>query len=102
MSCTKTDPNVACANETQRLLWALIHDALAHPLMALSGYSKWALRLHDYTSHKAWPRHIARLVTTDLEKLLVIEAVLRAEGIGFVSTGAPAANCGYVHTLELL
>jgi hypothetical protein len=52
----KTDPNKACSNVKERLLWAVLHDALAHPVMALSGYSKWAKRFHDYTSHKAWPR----------------------------------------------
>lgn len=102
MSCTKTDPNRACANEGQRLLWALAHDGLAHPLMALSGYSKWALRFHDYTSHKAWPRTIVQVATTDLGKLLSLEETLRHCGFAFVSTGAPTANGGYVHTLELL
>lgn len=51
-----TDPRDACANERQRLLWALIHDGLAHPLMALTGYCKVAVAFHDWTSHKAWPR----------------------------------------------
>lgn len=37
----KTDPN-----EKENMLWAFIHDAIAHPLMALTGY----------TSHRAWPR----------------------------------------------
>lgn len=52
----KTDPNEACANTEQRLLWALVHDAIAHPLMALSGYARWALAFHDWTSRHAWPR----------------------------------------------
>ena len=98
----KTDPNLACANERQRLLWALVHDVLAHPLMGLSAYSKAALRFHDYTSHKAWPRTTVQVATPELGKLLILEAILRNEGVAFKSTGAPTANGGYVHTLELL
>lgn len=50
------DPRKACANRKQRLGWALVHDGIAHPLMALTLFAKWALRFHDYTSHRAWPR----------------------------------------------
>jgi hypothetical protein len=53
---SRADPRKACANEQQRLFWALVHDGLAHPLMALTGYCKPAMRFHDWTSHKAWPR----------------------------------------------
>lgn len=52
----KTDPNKGCSNQEERLFWAVLHDAVAHPLMSLFGYPKWALRFHDYTSHRAWPR----------------------------------------------
>lgn len=52
----KTDPNKGCKNTTQRLGWAVLHDAIAHPFLALTGYSKLGLKFHDYTSHKAWPR----------------------------------------------
>ena len=52
----KTDPNKACTNKKERLFWAVLHDAVAHPAMALSGYSNWSMRFHNYTSHKAWPR----------------------------------------------
>lgn len=52
----KTDPRAACANAHEYLGWAVVHDAIAHPLMAASGYSKWALRFHDWTSLRAWPR----------------------------------------------
>ena len=51
----RTDPILACGNTQQKCLWALVHDALAHPLMALTGWSAWGIRLHDYTSKKAWP-----------------------------------------------
>ena len=50
------DPRKACANNRESLGWALLHDAVAHPLMALTLYSHWALRFHDYTSTHAWPR----------------------------------------------
>lgn len=52
----RTDPRKACANDDERCFWAFIHDAFAHPLMALSNWSNWSLRFHDWTSHHAWPR----------------------------------------------
>jgi hypothetical protein len=52
----RTDPRVACGNEKELVFWAFVHDAIAHPLMALTGWSKFSLRFHDYTSHYAWPR----------------------------------------------
>ena len=52
----KTDPRTACANAQERLGWALLHDLVAHPFMALTGYSAPALRFHDWTSFRAWPR----------------------------------------------
>lgn len=52
----RTDPRAACANERETLLWALLHDAVAHPLMALTGYCALSLRFHNFTSKFAWPR----------------------------------------------
>lgn len=54
---TKLDPNKYCVHFEEILLWALVHDMIAHPLMAITLY-KWqpALNFHDYTSHKAWRR----------------------------------------------
>lgn len=52
----KTDPNKACSNKKEHLLWALLHDGIAHPFMALTKYSKLSKRFHDFTSQKAWPR----------------------------------------------
>ncbi len=52
----KTDPNEGCNSKEERLFWAVIHDGICHPLMALSGYSRWSIKFHNYTSHKAWPR----------------------------------------------
>lgn len=51
-----TDPRRACANKEERLLWALLHDGVAHPLMALTLFSRWAVAFHDWTSQRAWPR----------------------------------------------
>lgn len=43
---------------TERLGWAIVHDAIAHPLMALSLYSHWAIRFHQWTGRRAWkPTH---------------------------------------------
>lgn len=37
-------------------MWAFIHDLIAHPLCALTLYSAWAVKFHDWTSLKAWDR----------------------------------------------
>lgn len=52
----RTDPRKACANEEERAFWAAFHDLIAHPLLVLSWYSRWAVWLHDKTSMLAWPR----------------------------------------------
>ena len=52
----KTDPNRHCTNFEENTFWATIHDAIAHPLMALTMYSGWSVRFHDFTSRKAWDR----------------------------------------------
>lgn len=52
----KTDPRAACVNTEERLFWALVHDGLAHPFMALTHYSSIAVRFHNFTSLRAWPR----------------------------------------------
>jgi hypothetical protein len=51
----RTDPRIACANEKERWGWAFLHDALAHPLMAFTGYCRWSLAFHNFTSRRAWP-----------------------------------------------
>lgn len=90
----RTDPRDACKNERQRLLWAIVHDGLAHPLMVLTGYCKAALRFHDWTSYKAWPRkenmHISPQSWTG-DRVLVEKwaAKLRLCGIPFVLSCAP-------------
>lgn len=50
-----TDPILACGNTQQRCFWAFIHDAIAHPFMAFTGWSKISIRFHDFTSKRAWP-----------------------------------------------
>lgn len=55
----RTDPRKACENEKQLLVWAIIHDLIAHPFMALTLYWRVSLRLHDWTSQRAWPRNTA-------------------------------------------
>lgn len=52
----KTDPRAACANAHERKAWAVLHDLVAHPLMALTNWSGSSLRFHDWTSFHAWPR----------------------------------------------
>jgi hypothetical protein len=59
----RTDPRSACANEKELLFWAVVHDLIAHPLMALTCYSKLSLRFHDWTSQRAWPRDTRTLVS---------------------------------------
>jgi hypothetical protein len=52
----KTDPNLHCINFEQRLIWAMIHDIIAHPFMGLTMYSRISIEFHNYTSQKAWKR----------------------------------------------
>lgn len=54
-SAVRTDPNKAC-DRPGHLGWAVVHDLLAHPFMAATGFSRIGVRFHDWTSHKAWPR----------------------------------------------
>lgn len=38
--------------------WAIVHDLIAHPLMALTRYSRWSMRFHTWSARRAWkPRH---------------------------------------------
>lgn len=53
----KLDPNKYCIVYEQTLIWALIHDIIAHPAMALTLYEvDMFIKFHDYTSAKAWIR----------------------------------------------
>lgn len=37
-----------------RAVWAFLHDAVAHPLLALTGCANWAVRFHEWTSRKSY------------------------------------------------
>lgn len=52
----RTDPRKACDNPEESWFWAIVHDVFAHPLSALTLYSAPAVRFHNWTSEKAWPR----------------------------------------------
>lgn len=53
----KKDPNKYCVKYKENILWAIIHDVIAHPLMAISLYKvDMFINFHDYTSSKAWMR----------------------------------------------
>jgi len=38
------------------MAWRFVHNLLAHPLLALTLESSLAVRFHDWTANKAWPR----------------------------------------------
>lgn len=53
----KLDPNRYCIHYDENLFWAIVHDTIAHPLMAITLYKvEWFIRFHNYTSQKAWVR----------------------------------------------
>lgn len=81
----KTDPNKHCINFKQNLIWALIHDIIAHPFMALTGYSGWGIAFHNYTSYKAWVRD-EKPVVQDKERFAKLSA-LAEETRSMVITG---------------
>lgn len=56
----RTDPRTACANAEERVWWAIVHDLIAHPLMALTLWHPLLVRFHDWTSTHAWPRASTR------------------------------------------
>lgn len=89
----KKDPNKAC-DKPGHLGWAILHDALAHPFMALTGFSRLGVRFHDWTSHKAWPRRqrAAREYVMESYNLTAVESFkhfLNLQGIATVVTSAP-------------
>ena len=38
-----------------RSFWRFVHNAVAHPLMALSFGARWSDRFHDWTYEQGWP-----------------------------------------------
>ena len=101
-----TDPRKACANKEERLLWALIHDGLAHPFMAVTGFSRLSLWFHDWTSHKAWPRkpsswrRRAILGTNDKAFAFNWADQLRFEGAPHVVRSIPDGKGGFRYEVE--
>jgi hypothetical protein len=51
----KTDERRLAWAFNESHVWALVHDAIAHPLMAVFYYARWTRRFHAWTSDKAWP-----------------------------------------------
>ena len=45
--------------QKEKFGWVLVHNCIAHPLMAVTLDSKWSVKFHDWTATKAWPRHEA-------------------------------------------
>jgi hypothetical protein len=56
----KLDPNRLDYGYREFKAWAVAHDLIFHPLLAISLYSRWAIRLHAWSSNKAWPRRAGR------------------------------------------
>lgn len=83
----KLDPNRACQSENERLLWAILHDLIAHPFLAITLYSKVGRRFHDFTSHKAWPRGAGDYdhFTVNSTSFGLVEGVKRKNGIWTIS-----------------
>lgn len=53
----KLDPNRYCVNFKEHLGWAIIHDLIAHPLMAITLYKvDLTIQFHNFTSQRAWIR----------------------------------------------
>lgn len=103
----RTDPRKACANEDEKLLWALVHDGIAHPLMALTLFSKWSIAFHDWTSTKAWPRPSSNILsgvvqrTNDRDFALGLSRAMKERGVPHVTRSIPV-NGYFVYEVERL
>lgn len=81
----KLDPNNYCVTYKQNLFWAIIHDVVAHPLMALTLYKiNLFIKFHDYTSHLAWKRETDEHVS---------------KGIGMQTMTAPT---GKIYSMKII
>lgn len=105
----RTDPRKACANQEENLLWALIHDGIAHPLMALTLFSGWAVVFHDWTSKKAWPRKAAVMVSKqiwyhkeDKEDAFSFAEYLRVNKVAHCVSSIPQGDGTFHYTVEVL
>ena len=104
-----TDPRKACANTEENLVWALIHDGIAHPLMASTLFSKWSLRFHDWTSQRAWPRARkpmfvpgSKVETLDRDAAFGWADQLRFEGVPHVARSIPLGKDLFQYEVERL
>lgn len=104
-----TDPRKACANEGERLLWALVHDGIAHPLMAITLFSRLSVAFHDWTSQLAWPRSRrsmfvpwSKIQTHDQGSAFDWGAYLRARGIPHVIRSIPLGDGLFMYEVEEL
>ena len=102
----KTDPNKGCPNENECFVWAFIHDAISHPLMAITAYSKLSMRFHNYTSYRAWPRvdkksQIIAVQAKDEDIINVLRNHCRSQGIAHLVTGYPTKS-GYHYSIQIL
>lgn len=93
----RTDPRKACVNKEERLVWALVHDGIAHPLMSLTFYSVWSVWFHDWTSIRAWPRGKSSspkpLLTTECHTTAEwFRHSMRAQGLPVWSRCTPLDN----------
>lgn len=63
--------------------WAIgqraVHDLIIHPLMALTGYADWTVRLHDYHAFVSLKEEPGRLGITGPKE--EVEAAIAALGI---------------------
>lgn len=104
----RIDPRKACANQEEKLLWALVHDGIAHPLMALSLFSSWAVAFHDWTSQKAWPRKAVSAVRsiyyhkTNKDSAFDFAKYLKESKIAHCISSIPQGNGVFHYTVELL
>jgi hypothetical protein len=104
----QTDPRKACANQEEKLLWALVHDGIAHPLMALTLFSDWAVAFHDWTSKKAWPRKTASVPIVlinfgqNKDKAFATADKLRHADIAHCVSSTPQGGNIFHYTVEIL
>lgn len=93
----RTDPRKACANKDERLLWALLHDGIAHPLMAITLFSAWSIWFHDWTSQRAWPRGKPAktgyaFVTSNFAEAELYRQQMKAQGVPVWSQSTPLGD----------
>ena len=72
----RTDPRKACSNGREKFFWAFVHDLFAHGAMALSCWSAWSLKFHDWTSHRAWPRAVEQAAIVHFVRVQSIQETL--------------------------